>query len=59
MQHASLILLFSFILGFIISYIYKHNMNYIYINDDIDITKYKFIDTKNKCYNYKIVEIKC
>ncbi len=34
-------------------------MNYIYINDDIDITKYKFIDTKNKCYNYKIVEIKC
>jgi len=49
----------SFIIGFIISYIIKQSKKYINVNTDLSLLKYKFIDTKNKCYIYKMKETTC
>jgi hypothetical protein len=59
MYYTGIVLLFSFIIGFFIGFFMKKKQKYIYITDYKDITKYKFIDTKNKCYSYKVKEIKC
>jgi fructose-specific phosphotransferase system IIC component len=49
----------SFIIGFITSYFIKQSKKYIKINTNISLLKYKFIDTKNKCYIYKMKETNC
>ena len=59
MYYGGIIFWFSFILGFILALIYKHNINYINLPTDISLTNHKFIDTNNKCYIYKPIEIKC
>jgi hypothetical protein len=49
----------SFIIGFILSLVSKHKINYIKLPTDISLINHKFIDTNNKCYIYKPIEIKC
>ncbi len=59
MYYTGILFWFFFIIGFIIAYIFKHDINYIHIDNDISLINYKFIDTNNKCYTYKLQEIKC